>query len=167
MGHPNTSSKAPKTSPWNYTDTEHSIYIDASFRVTSPTFALDAISLLSEENPIAQFVHPWRDCCYDEAVYSASLPKYSREPLGEMIESYRSQGHPAHWGLWASGCIFRIHTPSVQQFGTWWQAEIEQWSYQCQVSEPPCLRSAGLRPLAIPGTHFANQWLQYEASGRH
>lgn len=167
VGHPNTSSKPPKTSPWRYTDAEHSIYIDASYRITSPTFAIEAISLLSEASPIAQFVHPWRDCCYDEATYSATLPKYAGEPLMAMAEAYRIRGHPSHWGLWASGCIIRIHTPAVLQFGAWWQGEIEEWSYQCQVSEPPCLRSAGLRPIGLPGTHFANPWMQYEASGRH
>lgn len=167
VGHPNTSSKQPKTCPWKYSDAEQSIYIDASFRVTSPTMAYDMMNLLSEENPIAQWVHPWRDCCLDEAQYCTALEKYRGEPLAEMIYEYSQNSHPSHWGLWASGCIARIHTPVIKKFGQDWQEEIEHWGFQCQVSEPPCLRVNGLRPVPLLGTHFANPWMQYEASGRH
>lgn len=164
---PKTASKPPKTTPWKYTDSDSSIYIDASFRIISPTMVYDMMVMLSEENPIAQWVHPWRNCCYDEARYCMDLGKYAGQPLKEMIHRYMQHGHPAHWGLWASGCIARKHTPAIKQFGLDWQNEINHYGFQCQVSEPSCLRVNGLRPISLPGTHFANPWMQYEASGRH
>jgi Protein of unknown function (DUF616) len=162
--HPNRAAKHPKFRPWEYTDAPASIWIDASFRVTSPCFAIEAIE---HADPIAQFVHPWRDCLYLEAEVSALLPKYDGEPLGHQVEYYRACGHPERWGLWAAGVIARQHTPEIRLLGVAWMHEVNLWSFQDQVSQPYVLRKTGLRPVGLPGTHFANPWLRYEGSGRH
>lgn len=162
--HPNRSAKVPKMFPELFTPAPASVWVDASFRVTSETFVAD---VLSYAEPIAQFVHPWRNCLYDEADASAPIPKYTGEPILEQAKEYRGEGHPEHWGLWATGVIARQHTRPAQILGVDWAAEIDRWSFQDQVSEPFALRSAGLRPASLPGTHFANLWLAYEGSGRH
>lgn len=162
--HPNRAAKNPKFRPWEYTDAPASIWIDASFRVTSHEFAAAA---MKRAEPLAQFVHPWRDCLYMEADASLPLAKYAGEPIGEQADYYRALGHPDHWGLWAAGVIARKHTSEVQRLGAAWAHEVNLWSFQDQVSEPFALRKAGLRPAALPGTHFANPWLSYEGSGRH
>lgn len=156
--------KRPKFRPWEYTDAPASIWIDASFRVVSDGFAADA---LAYADPIAQFAHPWRNCLYDEATVSAHLPKYRREPVIEQAVHYRARGHPEEWGLWAAGVIVRRHTDAVRQLGEAWAHEVAAWSVQDQVSQPYVLRAVGLRPALLPGTHFANRWLNYEGSGRH
>lgn len=162
--HPNRAAKHAKFRPWEYTDAPASIWVDASFRVTSTEFAADA---LKHAEPIAQFAHPWRDCLYLEADASLLLAKYEGEPIGEQAHYYRALGHPEHWGLWAAGVIARQHTIEVQRLGMAWTHEVNLWSFQDQVSEPFALRKAGLRPAALPGTHFVNPWLAYEGSGRH
>lgn len=162
--HPNRAAKHPKTHPWRYTDAPASVWLDASFQATSPTFVRDA---LSYAGPLAQFSHPWRDCLYDEVEASRGLSKYAGQPLLEQARAYRDSGHPEHWGLWAAGVIARFHTPAVQSFGDLWKSQIDLWSFQDQVSEPFALRLLGLRPVDLPGTHFANNWLQYAGSGRH
>jgi hypothetical protein len=60
--HPNRAAKHPKYEPWKYTDAPVSLWVDASFRVVSDRFAVEATAGLTEEEPIAQFAHPWRDC---------------------------------------------------------------------------------------------------------
>jgi hypothetical protein len=60
--HPNRAAKHPKYEPWKYTDAPVSIWVDASFRVVSDRFAVEAVAGLTDEEPIAQFAHPWRDC---------------------------------------------------------------------------------------------------------
>lgn len=162
--HPNRAAKNPKLRPWKYTDTPASIWIDASFRVTSTEFVAAA---MKHAQPIAQFTHPWRDCLYTEAEASLPLAKYKGEPISEQADYYRAMGHPDHWGLWAAGVIVRQHTREVREFGAAWAHEVNVWSFQDQVSEPYALRETGLRPTALPGTHFANPWLSYEGSGRH
>ena len=162
--HPNRAAKGPKFRPDRYTSAPASVWVDASFRVTSPTFVMEA---LSYADPIAQFVHPWRDCVYTEAEASADLPKYWGEPIEGQAKYYRAAGHPEHWGLWATGVIARKHTLRTAKMGALWGQEVNVWSFQDQLSQPYVLWTMDLRPTSLPGTHFANDWLAYEGSGRH
>lgn len=162
--HPNRAAKHPKYEPWKYTDAEASVWVDASFRILSDRFAVEA---LAHADPIAQFAHPWRDCLYAEAKESAALAKYGGEPTLEQADHYRAAGHPEHWGLWATGVIARHHTDQVRDLGKRWLEETYQWSFQDQISQPYALREVGLRPASLPGTHMATPWLRYEGSARH
>lgn len=162
--HPNRAAKHPKYEPWRYTAADRSVWVDASFRIVSPTMAVEALSFA---DPIAQFAHPWRDCLFAEAKESAGLPKYAGEPVLEQAEHYAVQGHPENWGLWATGFIARRHTDAVRELGMRWLAETYEWSFQDQISQPYALRETGLRPTALPGNHLATPWLVYEGSVRH
>lgn len=162
--HPNRAAKEPKLFPWRHTNAPMSIWIDASFRVISETFAVEATGRAC---PIAQFKHPWRDCIYDEATASGDIPKYRNEPVMGQVSRYRALGHPANWGLWATGVIARQHTKEVRKLSYDWAYEISRWSFQDQLSQPVALRNVGLRPGEFPGTHLSNSWLIYEGSGRH
>lgn len=162
--HPNRAAKRPKMLPWKYTDAEASVWIDASFLVVSPYFVRDVISYA---NPIAQFKHPWRDCIYAEIAECVAVKKYAKTGLEAQETHYRTEGHPEHWGLWASGVTARHHTPEIQEMSERWYNDIQWFSYQDQVSLPPSLRANGLRPNEFPGNHLANKWLAYQGSGRH
>lgn len=162
--HPNRAAKRPKFLPWQYTTCDASVWVDASFRIRSATFAGEA---LGYADPIAQFVHPWRDCLHAEAKESAAIPKYEGEPVVEQAERYAVQGHPEHWGLWATGVIARWHTDQVRQLGWEWLDETDTQSFQDQISQPYVLRRVGLRPTGFPGDHLTNEWITYEGSGRH
>lgn len=162
--HPNRAAKGPKFRPWEYTSAPASVWVDASFRVVSERFAAEA---LAYADPIAQFVHPWRDCLYDEAIESLAKEKYWGQPIAEQAAYYRAQGHPEGWGLWACGVIARKHTDAVRRLGAAWAYEVDMWSFQDQISQPYVLRQVGLRPTGFPGQHLANGWLAYEGSVRH
>lgn len=156
--------KTPKLEPWRYTDAPASIWVDASYRITSPTFALEVLALA---DPIAQFAHPWRDCLYSEAAEVARLGMDPDGIAAWQVDRYRKAKHPEGWGLWASGVIARQHTPAVKRMGAMWAKEVESGSSRDQVSQPYVLRKTRLRPVALPGSHLGNQWLRYEGSGRH
>lgn len=163
--HPNRAAKRPKFLPWEYTDASASVWVDASFRIGSERFAADA---LSYADPIAQFVHPWRDCLYDEADAVLGLEKYAPDTdVHAQKSAYAHIEHPAHWGLWATGVIARRHTTRVRMLGNAWMTEVYEHTYQDQISQPFVLRNVGLRPTMFPGTHFSNPWLTYEGSARH
>lgn len=163
--HPNRAAKQPKLFPWEFTPAPASVWIDASFRVTSPDFVRDVLDLAQ---PIAQFVHPWRDCAYAEAEESAKLAKYAGEDFEPQVKEYRHLRHPENWGLWATGVIARQHgDPHVINMSDYWSEMIDLWTFQDQVSQPVALRFYGLRPAPLTGTHFANPWLTYEGSERH
>lgn len=161
--HPNLAAKQAKACPWVFTQADSVVWIDGSFRVTSPTFVCDVLELA---DPIAQFVHPWRSCVYDEAEVSIGMPKYAGLPCLEQVERYR-EFHPTYWGLWASGVIARHRCQVVEEFGRRWLDECEQWTFQDQLSEAPMLNLHGLRPTELPGNHLANEWLSFEPSGEH
>lgn len=162
--HPNRAAKGPKFCPYEYTEAPASVWVDASFRVRSKTFVSD---VLGYARPLAQFTHPWRDCVYEEAQASRDLPKYAGEPVEGQAAHYRDLGHPEHWGLWATGVIARRHTLETVRMGLAWNRQVTDWSFQDQLSQPPVLRETGIRPTALPGTHFSNPWLTYEGSVRH
>jgi Protein of unknown function (DUF616) len=162
--HPNRAAKTPKMLPADYTAASQSVWLDASFAVVSPTFVADA---LAHAEPLAQFVHPWRSCCLDEAVASAPIPKYAGEPIQAQADAYRAAGMPAEWGLWATGVIARQHTPEVLAWGKTWLEENHRWSFQDQISHPYVCWTHNLRPASLPGMHLANAWLAYQGSGRH
>ncbi len=168
--HPNRAAKQPKLFPWEFTPARRSVWLDASFRVTSPRFVAGALGCVDEIDPVGQFVHPWRDCVYDEAEASRALPKYAGEDFGDQAAGYRDvMCHPEHWGLWATGVIARSdHSDRrTRNLSDTWSELIDAGTFQDQVSQPVALRCSGLRPVPLPGTHFANPWVTYEGSGRH
>lgn len=166
--HPNRAAKRPKMLPADYTDAPGSVWIDASFQVTSPTLAAD---LLAFADPIANFAHPERRCLFDEANVCVPLTqswgKYADEPIAEQAERYKRDGMPAQWGLWASGVTARWHNAQTYAWGLHWLAENWRWSYQDQISHPYACWYHDLRPVDLPGTHMNNAWLRYQGSGRH
>lgn len=163
--HPNRAAKRPKMLPWQYAVGSLSIWIDASYEVTAASFAFDASTFA--HFGIAQFVHPWRDCIYEEAIASEGLPKYDGCDLLAQVDGYRALGHPHHWGLWETGCIVRDHHAlGIRDLGHAWLAECTRASFQDQLSEPFVLRCLGLRPAELPGER-GGSWLTYRASVRH
>jgi hypothetical protein len=137
---------------------EQTIWVDGSALVTSNTFVEEALSYLGETG-LTMWAHPNRDDLYDEAVASLQYPKYAYYPIAQQAEHYRVQGHPEHWGLWASGVIARRTDDKVQNLMEMWLGEVYRWGRQCQISLPYCLRTLGMRPDEFPGTIYQNPWL--------
>lgn len=152
---PRLAAKIPKCMPWNYADADTYVWIDASCRLRS-AHALEDLVGWAAGSPVSQFVHPFRDCIYDEARASIAMPKYRGQPLQWQVDHYRSRGHPAHGGLWATGVI--VYRPragvDVAGFTASWLAEQTAWSDQDQLSEPVVLAQRDITPWALPGNIF-------------
>lgn len=147
--HPRLAAKHAKCLPFEYTDAEITIWVDASFTL-APAFAAWASAQLGAAD-IAQIVHPNRDSIIDEAEVSAGMTKYSAQPVREQASHYVTGGHPADWGLWATGLIVRRNTVANRTLGLRWLAEQIRWTYQDQISQPVVLRQVGIRPTPIDG----------------
>src|SRR5262245_14312717 len=118
--HPCRAAKHPKMFPSEYTDAPHTVWIDGSFRVISPTFVSDVLQHARRwTSGFAQFRHPWRSCLYAEAVESLMLEKYisEREHITPQVDAYRRFGMPQDWGLWATGVIVRYAEDNCWQWG--------------------------------------------------
>lgn len=126
-------------------DADVSVWVDASIEL-EPGFVDRAVDALGEEDWLL-VRHPWRDCVYEEAAYSASLPRY--QSLSSHIEEqsawYRELGHPPGAGLPATGVLVRRHTPEVIEASAHWWQECLNWSHQDQVSLPVLLDLLGIK----------------------
>lgn len=119
-----------------------SLWIDGSL-TPYPGYAERCVNALAGVD-LALTPHPWRDCIYDELAASLTLPKYDDDAMTAQVDEYRRRGHPAHWGLFASGAIARRHTGETAKFNLlWWKENLDQ-SWQDQLSLPVAVRWSGV-----------------------
>ena len=159
--HPRMRTVWAKCLPWQFTDDDTTVWIDASHQVTSPDFLGEAIA--AAPSGFATYAHPDRDCIYDEAEASHRLQpaKYHGLPLVAQVEHYRTLGHPEHWGLYAVGTIVRDCTSElVRTLGVLWLAECERWTYQTQLSLPHVCRQLDFAPDTFDHHQRRSPWLR-------
>jgi hypothetical protein len=145
-----------------------SIWIDGSIRIKSPSFVRDMRARLGAQD-WAMFVHPDRDCIYDEASISAGLSKYDGLPIFAQVEAYKRMVAP-HGGLFACGVIVRREPESklVTRANEMWWNENVKWTYQDQVSLPFVLRTlSDCDPVAIPEPLRSNEWFDIVRHNRN
>jgi hypothetical protein len=157
--HPRTQAKRYKLFPDEYLpEHEFTVWVDASHEILTELFAANAYTAV-DETGIALYEHPWRNCIYDEAQVSVGMEKYAGLPIEAQVESYRAEGHPEHWGLYACGTIARRNTPAVAELMAAWSEEIDRWTYQDQLSFPVVCRRAGIRAARFPLHQvYGNGW---------
>lgn len=147
--HPRLAAKVPKCRPDWYSGADILIWVDASFEITSPEFVAWCVMGLGDA-PLAQVRHPVRQSIVDEAQASVAMSKYDGLPLTLQAAYYEWGGHPADWGLWATGLIvYRRETCALM--GDAWLTEQVRWTYQDQLSEPVVLRRLGILPADLSG----------------
>lgn len=115
-------------------DADVSIWLDGQMEIVVPSFVDKCLAALGDDEWSA-VRHPNRDCVYEEARFSARLPRYDAETLHDQVERYRALRYPPRNGLFATGSIIRRHTPTVRAVGEAWWDECRR-SHQDQVSLP-------------------------------
>lgn len=120
-------------------DADVTLWVDASLLITVDHYAKRCLDALGDDDWCA-VRHPYRDCIYTEADFSATLPRYDAEAMWRQVDAYRSIGHPTHWGLIATGANVRRHTPAAIEAGEHWWWEIVTRTHQDQLSLPVLFR---------------------------
>lgn len=155
---PRLTAKRPKMMPWLYTDCDAAVWLDASFQVQAGFHAW-AIPHL-ERDDFVVWIHPeGRVDITDEARVSMGLKKYHGSHVLEQARSYKEQGFPHNWGLFAGGTVGWRFTPQTQRFGALWHRECEDWSIQDQVSLPYVLWSEGMKFGIWQANEYENPYL--------
>lgn len=148
--------KHPKMLPNEWMPSvKKSIWIDGSIKVLDS----DVFNKINnwENDGIALFKHPERDCIYDEIKVSSKMPKYSNQNLFLQGQKYKKLGWPKNAGLWACGVIYRDHKKNILgDLGKDWFKSQEEESIQDQIPFPYLLKKNRLTPGEIPGSIWNN-----------
>lgn len=162
--HPRLRAKEPKLRPWRYVGDPGDVWIwvDGSMEIVNHRFAEE---LADGSEPLSQWAHPDRVCIQPEAALSATLPKYFETPVLDQAAHYANIGHPDNWGLWATGLI--VYRQPLPYLADLWWAEMNQWGYQDQISQPVALRAAGIRPVNLPFDLRSNPWIRLHSHLTH
>ena len=158
--HPRLAAKRPKMLPWNYTDCDAAVWLDASFEVVNPQFGAWSRSHL-DFNDFVVWLHPEGRVDYaDEAAVCWDFPKYRDFDIKGQVSDYADKGMPRYWGLFACGTIGYRFTPTVKQFAELWYGEQIKWSIQDQISLPYLLWETGM-PFGIwQANEYDNPYLK-------
>lgn len=127
-----------------------SLWVDGSVEILTADFIDDVLGSLDGAD-MAMWVHPWRDCIYQEAGASAPMRKYHDLPLQAQIDHYRSLGWPDRNGLWASTVIGWSGSVEAATLGAAWFSHCEAFTYQDQLSLPPLIARYGTTVRPLPG----------------
>lgn len=112
------------------------IWIDGSMTVKEYGFVQLCLDALGSDD-IAFTPHPERNCIYPESRLTASLARYGDcNPIAQTDFYSSVVGHPAGWGLFASGAFVARQTELVARWGELWWQECVNWTYQDQLSLP-------------------------------
>lgn len=154
--------KLPKVAPWEFLspDVDGSLWVDASMRVSPEAHGLVANALWGAQ--VAQFRHPDRSCIYQEGPPAAALNRYDNVAIERQLQHYRAVRFPEHFGLWANGCMGRLHAERIINACSHWLVEILRWSWHDQLSWPVICREHGLHPATLPGTLWDNPIMSLE-----
>jgi hypothetical protein len=145
---------------WQVTKYDYLIWIDGSVQIKRPDFVEQVISHIGNSG-WTLFVHPDRDCIYDEALASAEMRKYQGLPIHKQVENYRAEGYPEHNGLVATGIIGRNpRDDRLRAINEMWWLENVKWTHQCQLSLPVVIWRLGRSFDAINLNLWKNELLE-------
>jgi hypothetical protein len=157
--HPRLAAKRAKCLPWEYVDTDRSVWVDGSYALVAEGFR-EATDEHLDRHSLVVWTHPEpRTGPWQEAHFCHSWDKYRDWPIIEQAHHYRDAGLPEDYGLWACGTVARRHDAAERELGAAWLAEIDRWGIQDQVSLPFVLWQRGRLPGVWNVPQWGNPWL--------
>jgi hypothetical protein len=141
---PRLAAKHAKMTPWNYTDCDAALWVDASIEITSAHLR-GFVEQHLERSPLVVWTHPeGRMDIRQEGPVCWDWPKYADQPMREQIDAYVADGYPERWGLFACGVLAWRFTPEARALGEAWLKEQYAWTIQDQISLPYLLWREGM-----------------------
>jgi len=111
---------------------KHSIWIDANIQINKSI--LNWIDLFSDNSEILTFIHPERNCIYQEAQECINLKKDEETIIRNQMSQYQEKGYPSENGLVMTNVLYRKQTEQVKIFDQLWWNEIKNKSKRDQLS---------------------------------
>jgi len=117
-------------------------------------------------NDIAAFMHPHRNCIYEEAKACKSFGKGDPKKIDTQIKKYTEMGFPRNYGLHACGLLIRRNTAEVKHFENLWWHEVLDGSERDQLSFDYIRWVTGTTVDTISGNIFDNSFLRVNLHDR-
>jgi hypothetical protein len=150
-----TASRYPKMKPYAFFDNDQFLYHDGSVQLHVPPKQF--IDFLGRAH-IAAFLHPQRDCIYDEGDVCAGCGAAEPEAVAKQMDDYREDGYPAHNGLHASTLLVWRNSARGGILGNlWWEQFLKYETRRDQLSLDYCLWKLGMKCATIPGNLWNNE----------
>lgn len=140
------------------------IWIDGSVKILREDFVEKCIEWIGDNNMLL-FEHPDRDCIYDEAELSSTLPKYKGQRCMEQVAHYRKEGVPEYNGLYA--CTVIARRGDTSKFDEAWWLENKEFGYQDQLSFGYLAWKHKIYPETFPFYQYRNPYVDCSAMNRH
>ncbi len=125
-----------------FPDYDFSVYIDGSVEVRT-----DMTEFVQDTNQygLKMFLHPVRDCIYQEIKECIRLKKGKKSDLLAHAAYLKAQHMPRHYGMLEGGMIIRpVHHEVCQKLMRDWWAEFNKYSRRDQISLPFILWKNGV-----------------------
>ena len=150
-----------------FPDHEVSLWIDGNVRMIGDVGVF--VDALPSDGVMGTFVHPLRDCIYDEGMECLEFLKDDEAIVCRQLDFYREQGIPDSLGLWETNVVVRRHNDArcIELMTAWWR-EVENGSRRDQLSLPVVQRRLGIpiSPLDVAGASARNHPLLTYADHR-
>ncbi len=137
---------------------DYVIWVDGSMQIVNDNFVEEVLSFLYRGLVLSPH---WddRDCGYDEAEVLIGTGYYDQDFEGQC-DSYKKEGFPEHYGLYAAGVQARdMNVPKVKFFGEIWFREVLDWTSRDQVSCGYALWKSGLVPDVLDESFDKYGWV--------
>lgn len=128
---------------------------DTLWQDAKVSFVQDPINLVTDRD-ISLFLHPKRDCIYQEGRRVLELSKATPEDINRQLAAYNKLGFSAHSGLYETCVVFRKHNPSIMRLNELWWQHISQYSKRDQISLPFVVKELGIEVDTYPYGVWAN-----------
>lgn len=150
-----TASRFPKIQPAVFVGDDSTLYHDGSVRMlVDPQTFLEYLG----DADIAAFLHPQRDCIYDEGDVCAGCGAAEPDAVAKQMDAYRKDGYPAHNGLHASTLLVRRDSKDIRRLSQfWWDQFLKYETRRDQLSLDYCLWKLGIKCATIPGNLWDNE----------
>lgn len=116
-----------------FIDFDICIYTDSQFTIKCD---LDNFVNTNLNHNFAVMKHTQRKCAYKEALHCINKNKGDKNTIRKQIESYREDGFPKKFGLYACGILIRKNESTIMDFMKLWYEEIKKYTYRDQISFP-------------------------------
>ena len=140
---------------------EHSLYVDTSILIRGSVW--DWIERNTTGKPWLAFLHPERDCVYQEAEACKVLQNDNSELIDAQMARYREEGYPEHGGLTWNAILYRRHMEAaVISLEEAWFDEIVKGSRRDQLSfNYACWKNGFQYDVCKEDYHLSFLWALY------